>query len=140
MSLRQAKIEDANAINLLSDSLGYLPGDDEEFASRLEKLLDSDTNEVWVFEKENRVVGWLHVFLANRVASASFVEIGGMVVDPDFRNMGIGKSLVEQASLWARTKNMKLRVRSDSRRDVAHNFYTSTGFKKLKSQHVFELK
>ncbi|MBT7951943.1 MAG: GNAT family N-acetyltransferase [Gammaproteobacteria bacterium] len=140
MSLRKAKIEDAHAIMLLSDSLDYLPGNDNEFASRLKILTDSDINEVWVFEQENKLVGWVHAFLANRVASTSFVEIGGLVVDPDFRNKGIGKSLIKQAKDWANANNKKLRVRTDSRREIAHSFYLSAGFTKMKNQDVFELK
>ena len=139
-NLRPATIADASAINLLSDSLGYLSGSDEDLASRLELLIDSDRDEVWLAENGLNIVGWIHFFQANRVASASFVEIGGLVVKPDFRNRGIGKSLIEQASLWASAKNLKLRVRTDSRREEAHSFYVSAGFNKLKNQHVFELK
>ena len=78
--------------------------------------------------------------MAKRIASASFVEIGGIVVDSDIRNKGIGKALIVEAKNWAVAKNIKLRVRCDSRREDTHRFYTSTGFKKLKNQDVFELK
>jgi GNAT superfamily N-acetyltransferase len=139
-NLRPATIEDASAINLLAESLGYLPGSDEELAYRLENLISSDTDEVWVAENEMDVVGWIHFFVAKRIASTSFVEIGGIVVDSDFRNKGIGKDLIAEAKNWAVAKNIKLRVRSDSKREDAHRFYASTGFKKLKNQDVFELK
>ncbi len=139
-NLRPATIEDASAINLLSESLGYLPGSNEELACRLENLIGSDTDEVWVAENEMEIVGWIHFFMAKRVASASFVEIGGIVVGSNFRNKGIGKVLIAEARNWAVAKKIKLRVRCDSRREDAHRFYTSTGFKKLKNQDVFELK
>ncbi|MBD1556103.1 GNAT family N-acetyltransferase [Vibrio sp. S9_S30] len=55
-------------------------------------------------EKENskrqkRIAGWLHCFQALRLASESYYEIGGIVVCPSARQLGIGKSLIEHAIL-----------------------------------------
>jgi N-acetylglutamate synthase-like GNAT family acetyltransferase len=139
LQLRKAALADSLAINSLSEPLGYAPASNAEFVERLERLLQSETDQIWVCVKAEKVVGWMHIFLAHRLASASFVEIGGIVVDIGHRQQGAGKMLLKQVEDWAAVNNCKLRVRSNSAREEAQKFYLSMGFKQIKSQNVFEL-
>ncbi len=139
LNIREAEINDLNSISNLSKYLGYRSASEDVTGKRLGKLLKSDSNKVWVYEKDGQVLGWIHVFLANRLASASFVEIGGMVVDPDFRRRNIGRDLVEHAKEWADSINLHLRVRCNKKRTETHQFYESIGFSLSKKQHVYEL-
>ena len=139
LQLRKAEIVDAIEINKLSDSLAYSPASNEVATKRLQSLLQSESDEIWLCLKADKIVGWMHIFLARRLASATFVEIGGMVVNASDRQQGIGKFLLNQAKDWAAVNNCKLRVRSNSVRDDACKFYLSMGFKEVKNQNVYEL-
>jgi N-acetylglutamate synthase-like GNAT family acetyltransferase len=138
-SIREARIDDVCAINSLSQYLAYKPVSDDEARDSLEILISSKLDEVWVFEKENKIQGWIHVFCAYRLASAPQVEIGSMVVGPDSRRQGIGIKLVERAKQWASEHNLRLRVRCNTRREATYKFYQSLGFSLTKSQHVLEI-
>lgn len=137
-NIRKAKLTDYSSINKLSVNLGYKSVSDDVARNRLGDLLKSKTDKVWVFVKQNQILGWIHVFIGYRVASSSFAEIGGIVVSPEDRRQGIGRSLVNHAKLWASDHDLKLRVRCNSKREESHEFYESAGFSKVKTQHVFE--
>ena len=138
-TVREANIDDARAINELSRYSGYNPLTDDVLKDNLETILASKSDKLWIFEKDNQILGWIHAFSANRVASAAFIEIGGMVVSPDARREGIGRRLVEQTKQWACEQKQNLRVRCNIKREETHKFYESIGFVFSKSQNTFEI-
>lgn len=136
---REAKVEDSKSIADLSHQLGY-PATTEETIMRLRAIFSSGDNCVFVACHENIVVGWVHAFYGLRLESASFVEIGGLVVDAGFRNKGLGRLLVNRVLEWAKIKGIeRIRVRSNVVRKETHRFYQILGFKELKEQKVFAL-
>lgn len=136
--IREASLDDSSHINRLSWSLGYQAVSDDLAKTRLQLALQSSNDKIWVFEKDSQVLGWIHAFIAHRVASAPFVEIGGLAVDPMNLKQGVGRRLVEQTKLWARERKLSLRVRCNSERSGTHKFYEAVGFSKTKNQNVFE--
>ena len=137
--IREASIEDTEGISLVSSSLGYPPSSIEESGKRLEDILASKSDFVWVYEGNGKIMGWLHLFLAIRLASTKFAEIGGLVVDESCRRSGIGGELVGEAIQWSRQNNFPLRVRCNFNREEANKFYRSLGFESKKTQKVHEL-
>lgn len=135
-SVRLAIIEDAPGINSVSKYLGYPELSDHECSDKLQQLLSSRVDEVYVALEKGKVVGWLHLFQARRLASANFYEIGGLVVNPENRGKGIGRALVEYAT---KIHSGKFRVRCNEKRRDSHAFYESVGFNSSKVQHVFEV-
>ncbi len=103
-------------------------------------MIDSRQDKVFVaVSVDGAVIGWIHVFATVRLESELFAEMGGIVVDSDYRNRGIGKKLLEYAEQWATQKNLtKLRVRSHTSRDGSHCFFKSFGFTQSKTQHIFD--
>lgn len=138
--IRQAKSDDAKAINRLSVQLGYGEVTDDVARNRIEQLLSSASDKVWVYQVDDEVVGWIHAFIALRVASAPFIEIGGLAVDSTFRKQGVGRRLIEQAQQWADTNQLSLRVRCNALRSDTHLFYKALGFRPSKEQYVFKSK
>ncbi len=143
--IRVAILSDSPAINALSAGLGYKEASQQVAEKRLQCLLDSKNDWVWVYEESNIIQGWIHVFQANRVASSAFFEVGGLVVNPDMRRKGIGRQLVAFAHTACQEKQCELnqcelRVRCHSKREEAHQFYLKAGFTQSKIQHVFTLK
>ncbi len=136
ITIRDAKSTDAKSINRLSIFLGYPAMTDEVLLPKLQHLLDSETNAVFVaLNEDETVVAWLHLFFAPRLASADFYEIGGLVVDPSYRGQQVGRKLVQ----YARGQAIgKLRVRCHSSRLDTHLFYEAIGFSSNKTQKVFD--
>jgi GNAT superfamily N-acetyltransferase len=135
VNIRLAAISDSDQINSLSVHLGYEQVSDSKAQERLGELLNSENDSVYVAEDNAGLVGWFHCFKAFRLASDSFFEIGGMVVNPSNRRRGFGKKMVR----YALSENPgNWRVRCNGKRDEAHQFYERIGFTNSKTQYVFE--
>ncbi len=137
-TIRAAALNDADSINQLSTHLGYARASPQIARARLKRLIESHTDRVWVAENASKIIGWIHVFTAQRLASETFNEIGGLVVDPAMRNQGVGRALLEYAAYQSAEQNLAIRVRCNIKRLEACQFYEKMGFSKVKSQHVFE--
>ncbi|HYZ89808.1 MAG TPA: GNAT family N-acetyltransferase [Myxococcales bacterium] len=93
-----------------------------------------------VAQTAGQLIGWTHVHPHVLLESEPGAEIGALVVDASARRHGAGRALVAQAVHWARQHGFKrLLVRSNVARDEAHRFYPSIGFKRIKTQHNYEL-
>lgn len=136
--VREADQSDSDVINELSHHLGYEFVSSDVAFTRLKTVLESNTEKIWVLETEGVVRGWIHVFIAHRVASPSFAELGGLVVSPGNRREGIGRVLVDCAKKWGAERNLNLKVRCNTQREEADKFYRSIGFTKSKAQNVYE--
>lgn len=139
MKIRTAREEDIEAIAVLSGELGY-PASAEDVARRWSKIATASDQAVFVAEEAGSVIGWIHVFVAYRLESGPFTEIGGLVVAETHRGRGIGRVLCEEASQWTQDQGFSaLRVRTRVEREDTHRFYERVGFRRAKSQHVFVL-
>ena len=95
--IRSATLNDSLALADLSVQLGY-PASSRQSANRLNVILDSKDHTLLVAcLADATVIGWVHVFLAFRVMSDPFAEIGGLVVTEEFRKRGIGRRLLAVA-------------------------------------------
>jgi GNAT superfamily N-acetyltransferase len=136
--IRIAGIADAAAISELANQLGY-PTSMGQAESRLDTILSSSDHTVFVACVDRQVVGWVHVFLAKRIESGPFAELGGFVVAESHRRRGHGRRLLAAAEEWAAGRGVTmLRVRSRSERDDARAFYENFGFTIIKEQRVFD--
>lgn len=139
IAVRRAVREDAPVLAELSSQLGY-PTSEAESAERLRTLLRSADHAVFVAcSPSGAVVGWVHVFLALRLESRPFAELGGFVVAEGHRRRGVGRKLLAAAQSWSQERGAgKLRVRSRVDRAAARAFYESRGFAATKRQQVFD--
>ena len=136
--IREAILEDTADIHRLSQQLGYAAESYSDSLHRIKTILAADNHRVWVCEVEGKIQGWLHLFIAMRLTSPDFAEIGGLVVDSNCRRSGIGRALVRHATSWTKARQLPLRVRCNENRTDANKFYESTGWKKLKTQNVYQ--
>lgn len=140
LSKRQAQLQDATSIAELSIQLGY-KSSIAETQARLEEILRHADHCIFVVMNEDTLVAWVHGFVSYRLESNSFVEIGGLVVDENYRRKGIGKLLVQEVMDWSRNNHcLKVRVRCNRVREETHVFYKHLGFEETKEQKVFDLK
>ena len=137
MSTRPARIADAPEIATLTVQLGY-DATVDQVTERLERLLARRDMCVFVAEEAGRVVGWVHVQIAEYVESEPLAVIGGLVVDRTRRRRGIGAALMADAEAWARSRGCGLmRLWSTTTRAPAHRFYASLGYTHVKTQYSF---
>ncbi|WP_226537395.1 GNAT family N-acetyltransferase [Fictibacillus halophilus] len=97
-------------------------------------------NTIFLYEMENSIYGWVHVF-GKCIIQLEYAEIGGLVVDTEYRGKGIGSHLMRKAEEWAIEKGYsEIRLRSGGHRKEAHDFYKRIGYKNIKWQEVFSRK
>lgn len=138
-SIRSMKPSDAEAVTLLSNQLGYPVQVTNTFQWIIDILRDSSMALLVVTENEI-LKGWIQVFQTVRIESGYFCEIGGLVVEESSRGKGLGSLLIEAARQWTRERgHHKLKVRCNSLRVQAHQFYLKEGFVPEKQQNVFAL-
>jgi GNAT superfamily N-acetyltransferase len=137
MNLRVARVEDAPAVAALVAQLGYdtTPQDVE---GRLRRVLARSDQRFVVAEADGRLLGWVHVELAEYVESGTFGVIGGLVVDRAQRRQGIGAALMAEAEAWAQSQGCSvMRLWSSTTRTPAHRFYAGLGYLQVKTQYSF---
>ncbi|MGG8498133.1 GNAT family N-acetyltransferase [Tenacibaculum sp. TC6] len=136
--IRKAQINDTDSIQKLSNQLGY-PSEYSDIQQRLRLILEKTDHRIFVAETNHIVIGWIHCFYAVRIESEPFIEIGGLIVDVNYRKQGVGKQLIQHIKPWGLENNCsKIRVRSNTTRENAHLFYQILGFSIRKEQKVFE--
>ena len=132
--------QDAEAVNALSEQLGYAMPIEQTMAN-IKSVMATRGHTAFVAIHENKIIGWIGVAEAIQIESAPFCEIRGLVVDEKYRGYGVGKMLIERVKQWAKeTGNNTLRLRTNMIRIGAHLFYRHVGFKEVKEQKVFEMK
>lgn len=138
ISIREARITDADRLAELAGQLGY-PSCPNELQARLQRLATVPDQIVFVAENDGRVLGWLHVGVVALVETDGFAEIFGLVVDEKHRGGGVGRDLNVAAEKWAADHGQStIRVRSNVVRERAHGFYQRLGYSIIKKQCVFE--
>ncbi len=140
-AVRPAQLRDSERIADLAGQLGY-PSTGEEVRDRLHQMQDANLYAVFVAElPAGQIAGWigLHVFRA--VELETVAEISGLIVDEDIRSCRIGKLLIDAAEEWARRVGCHgISVRSNVKRDRAHQFYRNNGYEHVKTQKEFRKK
>jgi len=135
--IRTANKEDCPDITQLTNELGY-PSSEEKVGEILDVVLKHEDHQLFVAEIDKQLVAYIHLVSSIRLGSDPFVEVVAFVVHSNFRNKGLGKSLINETEKWVRAKNVKnIRIRSNIIRQEAHKFFTERGFTNLKTQEVF---
>jgi len=139
-SIRFAKIEDVDSLARLVAQLGY-PFTVEQTRERFTAILSrTDEESVIVTEVNNQVVGLVHVHIYRLLMDAPEVEIGGIVVDEEFRGQGIGEKLVQAAEKWADDHGYSsVYMHANTIRARAHKFYKQLGYEIVKNQYAFRI-
>jgi GNAT superfamily N-acetyltransferase len=137
VSIRVARISDAEGIGELTSQLGYAV-DLPTLVERLSRILLRSDQQFTVAELDGRLGGWAHAVIAEYIESGRFVAIGGLVVDKNHRKKGIGRMLMEYVEGWAKEQRCSIvRLSSSSTRTPAHKFYEALGYMNIKTQYAF---
>lgn len=137
MYLRKMTLSDTEEVARLTAQLGY-DVDRDTVNNRLSTLICLTDHQVYVAEEEEgRLAGWVHIY-GKHLIELEYAEIGGLVVDQNYRKRNLGTQLMEKCEQWARANRYKeIRLRSGSQRGVAHRFYQKIGYQNIRSQALF---
>lgn len=137
VAIRPATAADAGPLARLAGQLGYSTSQDD-VTRRLAGLSAAPGHAVLLaILDDGTVAGWLHLHLHEGLLDERMAEVGGLVVEAEYRNRGIGQRLMDAAEGWAREHGCRgLTVRSNVIRHDAHRFYERLGFETIKSQRV----
>jgi GNAT superfamily N-acetyltransferase len=134
---RRATIADAPHLAALSAVLGY-PVPVDVLAARLQRLIASDGDAVFVALVGRDVAGWIHGSDHELLETGRHCEILGLVVDAAHRRCGAGRQLVAAVEAWARDRGIPaVAVRSNVVRVESHPFYEKQGYTRVKTQHSY---
>lgn len=127
--IRNASVEDAEALQRLNrDEMGY-SYPPEQTAERLERLLTSSADRIYVAEIDGTVVGYIHAQHYELLYADPMKNILGIAVSSWFRRMGIGAALLKKAEEWAAEDGCAgVRLVSGAARTSAHEFYRRCGY------------
>jgi GNAT superfamily N-acetyltransferase len=139
MTIKRVSLEDAPALSALCNELGY-ETKSTQIEKRLREILAMEDHAIFIaFTTQRTAMGWIHVFISHRLMTDPFAELGGLVVTQANRKKGIGRLLLSRAESWAKEKGYDtLRIRTQTSRIEAHQFYTRMGYHCWKEQVVFE--
>ena len=138
--IRLAELGDTQAIADLSAQWGY-QSTKEKMSRCLHDIGNNSDHVIYVLLNDDQIIGWIHGIYSLRMETDPFVEIGGLIVDKDFRRHGLGKLLVDKINEWSLSRNChKIRVRCNIMRKEANAFYGAIGFKEIKQQKVYDMK
>jgi len=128
---------DAEVAAMLAGELGY-PNEVEAIRARIRARGESDLLLVAV-DATDRPVGFIQAHRVCIIEVGFRVEILGLVVSSSSRRSGIARRLIEEAGSWAKNTGAEaISVRSNIKRIEAHLFYPALGYKKIKTQTVYE--
>lgn len=136
--IRPAVLEDADALYEINrDALGYdFPL--EQTRTRLEYILATGRDHVFVAELSGRVVGYIHSADYDCIYQPPLKNILALAVREEARGKGVGKALITAAEDWAKASGCKgVRLVSGFNRMGAHGFYLACGYTDRKNQKNF---
>jgi GNAT superfamily N-acetyltransferase len=137
LRIRRMAETDAEVVATLADELGY-PNETEAIRARMRAIGESDLLLVAV-NASDKAVGFIQAHRVCIIEVGFRVEILGLVASSSARRSGIGRRLIEEAERWAKSIGAEaVSVRSNTKRTEAHLFYPALGYKKIKTQAVYE--
>lgn len=135
--IREIRAEDYKDIFKLNKELGYLY-DIDKVKGRIEYILNSTKDKVFVAQCEGSVIGYIHGSPYELLFSDPMVNILGFVISEGYRGSGIGNKLIQALEEWASKNGFTgIRLVSGIDRVNAHRFYENHGYVNRKNQKNF---
>ena len=132
MEIRKMKLEDLDSVFELLNELYENKIEYSKFAQKYKESLKDSNFYGIVAIKEYKVVGVLISRVINRLAKKkNILFIDDLIINKKYRNIGIGKLLIQNANTYAISKDCgALELTSMIQNVNAHRFYENNGFEK----------
>lgn len=106
--------------------------------AKLQKLLRSRHDKIFVAVVYDHVVGYVHVHDYDVIYMDHLKNILGIAVSKEYQHQGIGRKLLKAAEDWAKDSHAAgVRLVSGESRKEAHQFYQACGYSLQKKQLNF---
>ena len=130
--IREIEEKDYMSVAVIWREVLDIPVTDEELNNTYGKMKEDNRYSTYVAEADGKVVGLVTMATALAIGHpAGYTKINGLGVLPEYRNMGIGRKLLEQAEQEAvRNGTRYLGLASGLTRENAHKFYEHMGYRK----------
>ncbi|HVN47366.1 MAG TPA: GNAT family N-acetyltransferase [Bacteroidota bacterium] len=129
--IRQAQQTDVPVLSILFSDLSGHKVTEEDVLDRLKLVKASTIDELFVYEKDGKVLGTLSFRIRENIEERSrYGEISVLIIKEEARNAGIGRTLMEFAEQHAKALNCKgtWLVSGFGREEEAHKFYKRLGY------------
>lgn len=131
MIIRDYQTKDLESLTELMSDLGH-PSNIENMKNRMEQIQSNPMYFTFVAEMDGIIVGMVGVRkLFSYEVDDVVTQISALVTKKEFRNRGIGKSLIKYVEEWAVKERSELIVLTSGikeERIMSHEFYKSIGF------------
>lgn len=105
------------------------------------KIVADQQQILFVAVVDDAVVGYVHAAVVTQTICFETILILGLAVTPSYHRQGIGRHLMAEVEKQGQTRTIHvIKLTSGEERQMAHQFYDSMGFQKIKSQIKFEKK
>jgi N-acetylglutamate synthase-like GNAT family acetyltransferase len=131
-TIRKAEQKDIPALQPLLAELAGHELTQENIEDRIRMVEESSSDELYVFEQEDKIQGLLGFRIRENIEEPSrYGEISALITKPETRRLGVGRALMEFAEQRARELNCKgtWLVSGFRREEEAHQFYARLGYK-----------
>lgn len=126
--IRRITSSDIEDIYILNCQLGYAFSK-EKVKERIDYILNNTKDIVLTAEIDKQVVGYIHGSPYELLYSDSLINLLGLVVKENYRNLGIGSKLINDMETWAKENNFTgIKLESGFERLDAHKFYQNHGY------------
>jgi GNAT superfamily N-acetyltransferase len=129
MSIRKATYRDAPGIKSLLEVLGYTSRT-SHLVGQLDILFDKEDHEVFVYELNREVIGFISVhYLPQLAFDGSLMVISYLSVDESVKGIAVAKELEQYIAERAKTRKCeRIQVHCMDWRVPAHQFYVQQGY------------
>lgn len=126
---RAATTADAGGVAALLDALDY-PCDREDAARRIALIEPDPRQQLIVADYHGDCCGMVALYARHSFAhDTDICHISALVVAPTYQQRGIGRQLLREAHVWARTNGAsRIEIASATHRQAAHAFYRHCGY------------
>lgn len=129
VQIRLCTIDDAAAIYELNRQEMWYNYPLERTLQKLEQLLQSQADQIFVAVADGRVAGYVHARNYDVIYAPHYKDILAIAVFSDFKKKGIGRALLTAAENWAMESGAAgIRLVSGSVRTSTHEFYRHCGY------------
>lgn len=141
VQIRLCETDDVSAIYELNRQEMWYDYAVEKTAEKLERLLKSEADRIFVAVVDGNVVGYVHARDYDVIYAPQYKDILGIAVFAAYKKMGIGRALLTAVEEWAKESGATgIRLVFGSVRTGAHEFYRRCGYNGDKQQINFKKK
>ena len=131
MLIRKIEINDYYSIaEIIRNDLGYKESNDNNVQIRLNKIKKKNNYKTIVAEINKMVVGFVGIErILGYEFDGEYIRLCALAVKKEYRNKGIGKSLIKYIEEYAKHKKINgIVLSSRKQRNESHIFYEKMGY------------